>query len=180
MTTRVVNVKYEDYDVRICRPGQWGNPFYIGTDGTRAQVIEKYREWIMTQPQLLTQLPMLIGQRLGCYCTPLACHGDVLAELCNQEEKRMKRAEVLRLRGENKELEERVEALLEIELKVRTERDRLKVCLALAREVGQYWRNNWSDFDGRSLRDQMVVLRQVANGEMTAAEYRHEWGLNAN
>lgn len=82
------------------------------------------------------------------------------------------------LTAENEELKEKVEILLGIELKVRTERDRLKTCLVLAREVGFYWRNNWSDFDGRSLRDQMIVLRQVANGEMTAAEYRREWGLS--
>lgn len=82
--TRVVNLRHEDCDIRICRPGQWGNPFHIGTDGTREEVVEKYRKWILTQPKLLAQLHILKGKRLGCYCVPLPCHGDVLAEFCNQ------------------------------------------------------------------------------------------------
>lgn len=77
----VVNLRYDSYDVQICRPGQWGNPFVIGRDGDRTKVIEKYREWIQTQPKLLAQLSMLKGKRLGCYCAPLACHGDILKEL---------------------------------------------------------------------------------------------------
>lgn len=79
--TKVVNLRHEFYDVRICRPGQWGNPFHIGRDGTREEVIEKYREWILTRPKLLIQLQFLKGKRLGCVCAPLACHGDVLVEL---------------------------------------------------------------------------------------------------
>lgn len=79
--TRVVNLRREFCDVEICRPGKWGNPFAIGRDGTRTEVIEKYRQWIKTQPHLLEQLPMLKGKRLGCYCKPLPCHGDVLVEM---------------------------------------------------------------------------------------------------
>jgi hypothetical protein len=82
--TTVVNCRRDHYDVYIGRPGQWGNPFYMGPDGSREEVIEKYREWIKTQPQLLAQLPMLKGKRLGCYCHPLPCHGDILAELANK------------------------------------------------------------------------------------------------
>ena len=85
MQTTVVNLKRDHYDVRICRPGQWGNPFLIGRDGDRGEVIEKYRQWIQTQPKLLTQLPMLKGKRLGCYCAPLPCHGDVLKEMVDEE-----------------------------------------------------------------------------------------------
>ena len=81
IVTTVVNKRDDFYDVDITRPGQWGNPFFIGRDGTREEVIEKYREWIMTQPQLLTQLPMLKGKRLGCYCAPMPCHGNVLKEI---------------------------------------------------------------------------------------------------
>jgi len=79
--TRVVNLKYEDCDVRICRPGQWGNPFRIGRDGTREEVMEKYRKWAPNQPKLMAQLHILKGQRLGCWCKPLPCHGDILCEL---------------------------------------------------------------------------------------------------
>lgn len=83
--TRVVHCKHKQYDVYIGRPSIWGNPFVIGRDGNRTQVIEKYRTWLMRQPRLLMQLKELKGKTLGCWCSPLACHGDVLAELANQE-----------------------------------------------------------------------------------------------
>jgi len=79
--TRVVHCKRAPYDVYIGRPSKWGNPFEIGRDGTREQVIEKYRAWILTQPHLMAALPELRGKVLGCWCAPKACHGDVLAKL---------------------------------------------------------------------------------------------------
>jgi hypothetical protein len=82
--TKVVNLRHEFCDVEICRPGQWGNPFKLGRDGTREEVIEKYRLWIQDQPHLLAQLSWLKGKRLGCYCAPLPCHGDVLIELVEE------------------------------------------------------------------------------------------------
>ncbi len=79
--TRVVHCKKEKYDIYIGRPSKWGNPFVIGKDGDREQVIEKYREWIKQQPELLESLPELKGKVLGCWCPPKKCHGDVLVEL---------------------------------------------------------------------------------------------------
>ncbi len=61
------------------RPSKWGNPFQIGRDGTRAQVIARYERWISTQPELLAALPELAGKTLGCWCALQACHGEVLA-----------------------------------------------------------------------------------------------------
>lgn len=81
--TRVVHCKRERHDVYIGRPSKWGNPFVIGKDGDRDEVIRKYREWIKTQPELLAALPELKGKALGCWCSPRACHGDVLAELAD-------------------------------------------------------------------------------------------------
>ena len=83
MKTTVVHCKRASYDVYIGRPSLWGNPFVIGKDGNRAQVIAKYRAWILKQPQLLKHLPELKGKRLACWCSPQACHGDVLAELAD-------------------------------------------------------------------------------------------------
>jgi len=79
--TTVVHCKKERYDIYIGRPSQWGNPFSIGRDGDRAEVIRKYREWILTKPELLADLPTLKDKVLGCWCKPLTCHGDVLVEL---------------------------------------------------------------------------------------------------
>jgi Domain of unknown function (DUF4326) len=80
---RVVHCKREAYDVYIGRPSKWGNPFVLGKDGTREQVIAKYRCWLLTQPALMAALPELRGKTLGCWCAPHACHGDVLVELAN-------------------------------------------------------------------------------------------------
>jgi hypothetical protein len=79
--TRVVHCKRERYNVYIGRPSKWGNPFAIGRDGSRAQVIAKYRAWVLARPELVAALPELRGKTLGCWCAPQACHGDVLAEL---------------------------------------------------------------------------------------------------
>ena len=84
ITGRVVHCKREPFDVYIGRPSKWGNPFRIGKDGDRKAVIEKYRKWIMKQPQLLAQLGELKGKKLGCWCKPESCHGDVLVELVNK------------------------------------------------------------------------------------------------
>lgn len=79
----VVHVKHDRYDVYVGRPTKWGNPFAIGKDGSREEVVEKYREWIMQQPHLLAALPELRGKVLACWCAPLPCHGDVLTELAH-------------------------------------------------------------------------------------------------
>jgi hypothetical protein len=81
---RVVHCKRETFDVYIGRPSKWGNPFVIGKDGTREDVIAKYETWIETQPQLMNALPELRGKVLGCWCSPKSCHGDVLVRLANR------------------------------------------------------------------------------------------------
>lgn len=78
---RVVHCKRDPHDVYIGRPSKWGNPFEIGKDGSREEVIWKYQNWIRTQPQLLADLHELTGKVLGCWCSPQACHGDVLVKL---------------------------------------------------------------------------------------------------
>lgn len=81
--TQVVNVKHGQYDVYIGRGGPWGNQFVIGKDGNREQVIARYRRqlWddVATCRVSVSALAALHGKRLGCYCAPQACHGDVLA-----------------------------------------------------------------------------------------------------
>lgn len=57
---------------------KWGNPFIIGKDGTREEVVEKYCVWICDNPELLNSLSELDGKDLVCFCHPLRCHGDVL------------------------------------------------------------------------------------------------------
>lgn len=91
MKTRVVHHKKEKPNTYIGRPSKWGNPFthlkeMEGKPGmivvaSREEAIEKYREWILTQPTLLASLDELRGKALGCWCKPKSCHGDVLVDL---------------------------------------------------------------------------------------------------
>ena len=86
--TTVVNRRKELFDVYIGRGSKWGNPFIIGKDGTREDVIAKYRKRFyenlktgsFTHEEVIKKLA---GTKLGCYCAPMPCHGDVLAEYCN-------------------------------------------------------------------------------------------------
>mgnify|MGYP001612768353 FL=1 len=80
----VANCHYEACDVYIGRGGPWGNPFILGKDGSREEVLWKYERWIGTQPDLLARLPALKGKVLGCWCAPKPWHGDVLLKLIRQ------------------------------------------------------------------------------------------------
>jgi hypothetical protein len=81
MFEKVVHCKKEKYDIYIGRPSKWGNPFMIGRDGTREEVIEKYKKYVVTQTHLIRDLVELKDKVLGCWCKPKACHGDVLIEM---------------------------------------------------------------------------------------------------
>lgn len=70
--------------VFIGRPSKWGNPFVIGRDGTREEVIARYRQWLVLQPALYVAVRAeLRGRDLVCFCSPLPCHGDLLLEIAN-------------------------------------------------------------------------------------------------
>jgi hypothetical protein len=72
--------------VYVGRPSKWGNPFIIGRDGTREEVVAKYRAWIVRQPALMAALhDELRGKDLVCWCAPERCHAEVLIELANAE-----------------------------------------------------------------------------------------------
>ena len=87
--TDVINIRRHrsalaDPDVvRIDRATRWGNRFVIGRDGSRAEVIEKYRARLWREIRAgrvpLEDLAALHGKRLACWCAPAPCHGDVLA-----------------------------------------------------------------------------------------------------
>lgn len=75
--------------VYIGRPGVLGNPFRVGRDGNREQVIEKYRAWLWEaigrKGSVYRELVRLAGLHkageqvvLVCWCSPLPCHGDVV------------------------------------------------------------------------------------------------------
>jgi quercetin dioxygenase-like cupin family protein len=92
--TTVVHNQHDEYDVYIGRAvpeagleaSKWGNPIVLADDSDeeRKRVIVEYRAWVLEQPELLGALAELRGLRLGCWCAPKLCHGDVLAELADQ------------------------------------------------------------------------------------------------
>src|SRR5690554_2738296 len=86
MYTTVINKHYSNrYDVYIGRGSKWGNPFIIGKHGSREEVIELYRQYVLGNPELRNSIPELKGKVLGCFCKPAPCHGDILAKLANGE-----------------------------------------------------------------------------------------------
>lgn len=86
--TTVVNLHHgKDIEhIYIGRGSKWGNPYsHLPSKfaefqvRTRRDAVIKYYEWIQGQPSLLAAIGSLVDHKLGCYCAPYACHGDVLA-----------------------------------------------------------------------------------------------------
>jgi hypothetical protein len=77
--------KYPALAVYIGRPTKWGNPFAIGPDESRKQVVAKYRAWLLANEALVTAAKTeLRGKHLLCWCAPESCHGDVLLTVANE------------------------------------------------------------------------------------------------
>jgi hypothetical protein len=61
-----------------------GNRFVIGRDGSREEVIEKYRRWLFDELvrgtwKVQKELEMLVADSvIGCWCFPKRCHGEVI------------------------------------------------------------------------------------------------------
>jgi hypothetical protein len=106
MSTIVVNKKYSNYDVYIGRSCSnkfhYGNPFTHIVESklasvfveSRAESINCFRQWLEgnrwkdVEPDrriwILENLKSLKDKRLGCFCSPHPCHGDVLAEMVDK------------------------------------------------------------------------------------------------
>lgn len=90
--TRVVNIYHDvPYQVNIMRPSKWGNPFCIGRNGDREEVLVRYMRYLKGRPDLLASIHKLRGKVLGCCCKPaggfgyrLMCHGQVLAGIADE------------------------------------------------------------------------------------------------
>jgi len=91
----VVHCKKSKYDVYIGRYNpsiksasyEWGNPFVIGKDGDRNDVISKFQKYILENKEMVTKAKKeLKGKILACWCAPELCHGNVLAKIANENE----------------------------------------------------------------------------------------------
>ena len=87
--TRVVHVRKAPFDEYIGRSfvefpeSIWHNPFKVEPGCGRKCVIEKFRQYLLSNSALMARLHELKGKTLGCWCRPKECHGDVIAELVN-------------------------------------------------------------------------------------------------
>lgn len=95
--TRVINIKKETQFARlrstseyeyIGRGAYWGNPYSMFAEGeSREEVIRKFKYDFDNEKfakKEKKEVFKLAGKRLGCFCKPEACHGDVLADFLNQ------------------------------------------------------------------------------------------------
>ena len=91
-----VHGKRPDYDIYIGRAvryteftqsSKWANPFHISTYKDTKKCLEDYERWIRNKVLMNPaeyNLEELRGQRLGCWCKPGPCHGDILLKLLRE------------------------------------------------------------------------------------------------
>jgi len=94
METTVVNLRFEKCDIKITRNpksgipdppqfGCFGNPYPVEKYG-RERCLQLYREYfykrISEDPVFREAVLNLRGKRLGCFCKPKSCHGDIIKE----------------------------------------------------------------------------------------------------
>lgn len=87
MSNPVIYNKHTGYPpdaVYVGRGSAFGNPFVIGHDGTRDEVIDQFRTWFLSRPRLVAKAKQeLAGKDLVCFCAPNRCHAEVLLEIAN-------------------------------------------------------------------------------------------------
>jgi hypothetical protein len=72
--------------------GRYGNPYALNPriTGHRQIVIDQYEKWLLQPERRLFVMQQvkgnLVGRRLGCFCAPEACHGDILKRVANEKE----------------------------------------------------------------------------------------------
>lgn len=70
--------------VYVGRPSKWGNPYKVGRFGTNEEVVKLYKEYLNNNTLLKEDLQELKGKDLVCWCSPEACHADILLEEANK------------------------------------------------------------------------------------------------
>lgn len=96
MTTRIVNIRTDDYDMYIGRRGHgkdgyFGNPFYLSNESERAKILLQYKQYfyhrIKNDAEFKLRISELKDKILGCFCSPKPCHGDIIAKYLDEEYK---------------------------------------------------------------------------------------------
>lgn len=91
----IVNRSRTDLGVYIGRPSIFGNPFEIGKDGTRSEVIDKFEAYFVERlekdPLFKKEFDKLVEMArsgelcLACWCVPQRCHGEVIKKYIERE-----------------------------------------------------------------------------------------------
>lgn len=67
------------------RPSKRGNPFVIGRDGTREDVVLKFEAHYVSTGDAAQAERELRGQDLVCWCAPELCHAHVILWYANPD-----------------------------------------------------------------------------------------------
>lgn len=106
MVTTVVNLRGNKYDVYIGRKGRgwsgyFGNPHRRKHGEKPGQTLARFEAYFLDRiekdAEFTSRVLGLAGKRLGCFCKPNPCHGDVIAKWVNSA---MKHAEWLTCAGQ--------------------------------------------------------------------------------
>ena len=88
----VVDIRKDKYDEYIGRAGDglsgyFGNLFKLARPEDRAAVLAKYETYFFQRMErdkfFRARVYELRGKVLGCFCAPMACHGDIIARHVN-------------------------------------------------------------------------------------------------
>lgn len=87
--TIVVNLHKSSYTKYIGRPSKFENPYMMGIHGSREAIIARHKKDFYNNPELQEAVwNELKGETLGCFCKPLACHGDTYVEYIRERMRR--------------------------------------------------------------------------------------------
>jgi hypothetical protein len=93
--TTIVNMRNENSTKKIDRSTILGNPFRLKKDGgkyTREESVVMYAMMfgvsVKHSEPFREEVVDCIGEELGCWCYPEACHGDVIRKFCDIAERK--------------------------------------------------------------------------------------------
>ena len=68
---------------------KWRNPFHMKDESDRMNVIKKYEKYLFETGLINDIQELSESKRLGCWCSPKPCHGDVLVKYINLYNKKV-------------------------------------------------------------------------------------------
>lgn len=88
----VVHFKKEPNCEYIGRPSPLGNPYPLKKGEIKGSTLPRYKEWLLTKikkkdKEVCAEMNRLFliaingDLKIGCWCSPHPCHGDVIKEI---------------------------------------------------------------------------------------------------